>query len=273
MSEEKENRITQIGYSGIEEEMQKFNPEYKRLSLKEIQSLPPEKYQLFGTLLDDHFTLLLRSGSLDAVKKAQDYLRKQGFPVFGNQDTYGLDRVRNYFLSKNLPLNDVEMILKKTEEYLGIEEKKRQAIGKNKEGDYYFYFLPLKKDVKTYSDFKKGTYLDNLNVFAKDSHQSIDLIFAQLDNVVYGGLKLPGIASTDYYSAFYEAVNVQVLRGDKRNLYIASKVLQELAGEEKEVYELGLFQMFLVDKPIFAIDETEEIYLDFPNEVDESSLK
>ena len=83
MSEEKENKITQIGYSGIEEEMQKFNPEYKRLPLKEIQSLSPETYQLYGTLLDDHFTLLLRSGSLDAVKKAQDYLLKQGFPCSG----------------------------------------------------------------------------------------------------------------------------------------------------------------------------------------------
>lgn len=270
---ESENSILSVNYSALEEEMQKYNPDYKRLSVKEIAS-SPEPYKLFATLLDDHFTILLRSADKKAVKKAEDYLKKEGFLVFGSQDTYGFENVKNnYLYVKKLPPQDVDMTMKKTASYLGLDLNKHEEIGKNKEGDYFFYFLPIKEKVRTWVDFKNGHYLDDLNDIAKSSHQSIDLIFAQLDNVVYGGLKLPGIASKDFYSAFFEAVNVQTVNEDKRSLYITCKVLEQLASNEKEAREkLGLFQLFLVKEPIFSL-EPEETYLDFPNEVDESYLK
>ena len=269
-----DNQLTQVSFKEIEDEMQKFNPGYQRRSLQEIARAPQEEYQLYATMLDDHFTLLLRSQDKNAVLEAKKYLLQERFPVFGKEDTYGYDLVKEDFLfRKKLPKDDVDAAMKKAAEYLAIDPNHREDYGKNKEGDYYFYFLPLNTKVRSYSEFKKGLYLDHLNDLAKKSHQSIDLIFAQLDNVVYGGLKLPGIASPDFYSAFFEAVNVQVLKGDKRALYIASKVLMELSPEEKEVFDLGLFQMFLVDKPIFSMPEIEEIYLDFPNEVDEHVLE
>ena len=97
------------------------------------------------------------------------------------------------------------------------------------------------------------------------------MIFSPLDNGVYGGLKLPGIASKEYEEAYFEAVNVQVNKSDKRSLYIACKNLMQLVTEESELDEIGQFQMFMVEEDIFVEENIEEIYLDFPNEVDEKT--
>jgi hypothetical protein len=270
MDEKKE--LIAITFNEIEEEMRKYNPDFKKLSVKEISS-SPDAYQLFSTILDDHFTILLRSADKNDVMKAKVFLSKCGFVTLSSQDTFGLENVQqDYIEKKNLPANVVDATIRKTAEYLSLDIDHIKEIGKNKEGDYYFYFYPIKEDVPTWHEFKKRTYLDELNKLAKASHQSIDLIFAQLDNVVYGGLKLPGIASKEYEEAFFEAVNVQVNKRDKRSLFIACKNLMQLVSEESELSEIGQFQMFMVEEDIFVEEDIPEIYLDFPNEVDEKTF-
>ncbi len=262
--------LVEINFSDIEEEMRKYNKNFEKISLKKIsQNL--NDYQLFSTLLDDHFTVLVRCASKSAIKKAKDFLTKSGFVTIGSLDLYGFWNVKqDYLINKKLPLDIVNSTMEKVASYLKIDPNKNQEIGKNKEGDYYFYFYPVKEGVPTWVKFKQGPYLDELNKFAKEAKQSIDLIFAQMDNVVYGGLKIPGIASEEYQNAFFEAVNVQVNKSDKRSLYIAVKNILQLVDDESELSQLGLFQMFLVEKEIFVDYEYEEIYLDFPNEVDDA---
>ncbi len=109
-------------------------------------------------------------------------------------------------------------------------------------------------------------------MLAKKAESSIDLIFAQLDNAIYGGLKIPGVAIEKYREAFFEACNVQVGKSSIRELYIASKVLMELVSAEEELIDIGLFQMYMVDEPIFSQYDYEEIYLDFPNELMEEEI-
>lgn len=269
MADKKE--LVAISFHDIEEEMRKYNPDFKTLSVKEIAA-SADQYQLFSTLLDDHFTILLRSADKNAVLKAKLYLSKCGFVTLSSQDTFGLENVqREYIEKRSLPANVVDATIRKTAEYLSLDIDHIKEIGKNKEGDYYFYFYPIKDGVPTWNEFKKGTYLDELNKLAKASRQSIDMIFSQLDNVVYGGLKLPGIASKEYEEAYFEAVNVQVNKSDKRSLYIACKNLMQLVLEESELDEIGQFQMFMVEEDIFVEENIEEIYLDFPNEVDEKT--
>lgn len=268
----KNTELKRIKFRDLEEEMRKFNPDFKLLSVYEIAK-DPNRYHLFSTLLDDNFTILLRCQNENAVKKAKEYLRKNGFLTFGNLDTFGLERVRqDYVFNKKLPENVVFEVMKKVEEYLGWDFSKEKEFGKNKEGDYYFYFYPITSEIRTWVEFKESKHLTVLNSFAKEAHQSIDMIFSQLDNVVYGGLKLPGIASKEVEEAYFEAVNVQVVPSNARNLYIASKILTQLVKKEEEIDQLGLFQMFLVEKEIFSDSEAQEIYLDFPNEVDNSFL-
>lgn len=263
------SEMIEATFKDIELEMQKYNPNYEKWSLKKIATSLSE-YQLFSTKLDDHFTILLRSADKNSVLEAKRYLNRCGFITLGCLDTFGYNEVRSdYLINKKLPLDIVNQTMDKVAQYLNLDMKKNKEIGKNKEGDYYFYFYPIKKDVSTWLQFKQGPYLDELNRFAKASKQSIDLIFAQLDNVVYGGLKLPGIASKEYEEAYFEAVNVQINKSNKRNLFIAIKNLFELVEHEEELSSLGQFQMFLVDKEIFIEENIEEIYLDFPNEVDD----
>lgn len=269
---EKNRELKKIKFRDIEEEMQKYNPDFRLLSVFEIAK-DPNRYHLFSTLLDDHFTILLRCQNENAVKKAKEYLKKNGFLTFGNLDTFGLERVRQDYVShKNLPENVVFEVMKKVEEYLGLDLSKEEEFGRNKEGDFYFYFYPITKEIRTWVEFKESTNLTVLNSFAKEAHQSIDMIFSQLDNVVYGGLKLPGIASKEMEEAYFEAVNVQVNSSNPRHLYIASKILTQLVQKEEELNQLGLFQMFMVEKEIFSDSEAQEIYLDFPNEVDNRFL-
>ncbi len=262
--------LVPCSFMDIEEEMRKYNPDFKKIDIKDIVR-NPSSYKLFSTSLDDHFCILLRSQSKELVTLAKTFLKKSGFDVYGSIDRRGLDKVRDEYLKRNLPPSVVHETMKKTMEYLGVDLSKEKEIGCNLEKDYYFYFYPIKSDVRTWADFKKMTYLDELNVLAKKYASSIDLIFSQLDNVVYGGLKLPGIAIEKYHDAFFEACNVQVKKTDQRSLFIACSNLMELVSEEKELSEIGLFQMFMVEEEIFAEDRIEEIYLDFPNEITDDS--
>ncbi len=258
--------LTEINFHDIEVEMKKLSNSKKMLSLFEI-SQNKEGYSFRSTSLDDHFCILLRSKDYKTVLQAKLYLKTCGFEVYGNIDRKGLDSVKRELEMKNLPPEDVDSVMEVTSNYLNFDLKKEEDIGKNKEGDYYFYFYPIKKDVLTWHEFKRRTYLDELNVLAKKSESSIDLIFAQLDNVIYGGLKIPGVAIDEYRDAFFEACNVQVRRTSIRELFIASKILMELVSGEEELRDIGLFQMYMVEEPIFVQYDYEEIYLDFPNEL------
>lgn len=263
--------LVEINFHDIEAEMKKLSNSKKLLSVMEI-SQNKEGYSFHSTSLDDHFCILLRSKDYKAVMQAKLYLKTCGFEVYGNIDRKGLDAVKKELEMKNLPTQDIEAVMGVTANYLNVDLKKEEDIGKNKEGDFYFYFYPVKKDVPTWHEFKKRNYLDELNVLAKKAESSIDLIFAQLDNVIYGGLKIPGVAIEKYREAFFEACNVQVGKSSIRELYIASKVLMELVSAEEELIDIGLFQMYMVDEPIFAQYDYEEIYLDFPNELMEEEI-
>ncbi len=268
MDEKKADKktLTEINFHDIEVEMKKLSNSKKMLSLSEI-SQNSEGYSFHSTSLDDHFCILLRSKDEKTVLQAKMYLKMCGFEVYGNIDRRGLDTVRNELEMKKLPTEDVNAIMEVTSNYLNVDLKKEEDIGKNKEGDFYFYFYPIKKDVPTWHEFKRRTYLDELNSLAKKSESSIDLIFSQLDNVIYGGLRIPGVAIEKYRDAFFEACNVQVGKSSIRELYIASKILMELVSDEEELVDIGLFQMYMVDEPIFVQYDYEEIYLDFPNEL------
>ena len=257
-------------FSDIEEEMRKYNEDFKKIDVKDIAS-NPSRYKLFSTSLDDHFCLLLRSQSKEAVSLAKIFLKKNGFDVYGSIDRRGIDHVRDEYLKRGLPPSVVYETMRKTMEYLAIDLDKEKDIGVNEEGDYFFYFYPIKKDVVSWAEFKRRDYLDGLNQLAKKYKSSIDLIFSQLDNVVYGGLRIPGVAIEKYHEAFFEACNVQVRKSDQRSLFIACCNLMELVKQESELDEIGLFQMFLVDEEIFGEEKIEEIYLDFPNEINDDS--
>lgn len=268
-----DKKIVQIHIADIEEEMRKYNPSFEKLTIKEITK-DPSRYKLLSTTLDDHFTVLVRCASKDAILKAKDYLSKKGFNILGSLDTYGVDKIKENYIKQNaFPMDVINQTISKVCEYLKIDINEKKEIGQNKEDDYYFYFYPINNDCLTWYDFKKSTYLDKLNEFAKEASQSIDLIFSQLDNVVYGGLKLIGKASENLYDAYFEAVNVQVNKSNMRTLYIACKNILQLANNDDELSTLGCFQMFFVDEEIFYEEQIEEIYLDFPNEVDEEYFK
>lgn len=266
-----EKKLIECTFRDIEEEMRKYNPDFKKLSVSQIAA-SPERYHLFSTKLDDHFTILLRSQSLEAVSQARLYLSKCGFEVYGNMDLRGMEEVRKEYDKKKLPPSVVDETMRKVLEYLHLDLSNEKDIGQNEEKDYFFYFYPIKKDVPTWTEFKRRDFLDNLNTLAKKYSSSIDLIFSQLDNVIYGGLKIPGVAKKEYHDAFFEACNVQINRTDQRMLYIACRNLMELVSEEKELSEIGFFQMYLVDKEIFVEEKIEEIYLDFPNELMDDSF-
>lgn len=264
-------QIQMISFKEIETEMRKFNPDFSYLSVKEIAK-NPGFYKLAMTCLDDHFTVLVRSRSKTAIENAKRYLKKEGFLVYGNLDLHGYEISKESLRKKNTPENVIYEVMNKVASYLSLDLNKEEDIGKNSQGDYYFYFYPVTKKTPTWLDFKKGIYLDELNRFAKETRQSIDLIFSQLDNVLYGGLKLPGIACEKFKEAYFEAVNLQIEKDDPRKLFIACKLLMELVPEEKNLDEIGLLQMFFTEHPVFAEDKIEDIYLDFPNEVTEDSL-
>ena len=263
--------VSKINYRHLEEEMRKFHPSFEKLSIDEIVK-NPKLYELYSTALDDHFTILVRSADIKAIMEAKKYLMQKGFFVMGDRDIYGLTQIEEDYLKKGFPQKDIDSVLDKVKNYLGFDKKKEELIGKNKEGDYYFYFMPKNEKVNTWHEFKQETYLDELNLIAKKSQRSIDLIFSQLDNIIYGGLKLPGVAIEEYKEAYMEAVNVQVLKEDKREMFLACRILKQLADKEDDVFDLGLFQLLLCEEPIFAMEEIEEIYLDFPNEIDENTF-
>ena len=73
--------LVEINFSDIEEEMRKYNKNFEKISLKKI-SENLNDYQLFSTLLDDHFTILVRCASKSAVKKAKDFLTKAFSIIF-----------------------------------------------------------------------------------------------------------------------------------------------------------------------------------------------
>lgn len=257
-------------FSQIEEEMKKFHPEFKKLSLKEIAS-HPKTYKVMSSKLDDHFCVLVRSQDKKATSEAKKYLKKCGFKVYGNIDRYGIDMTRDQLLDYKMPVEDVDKTLNKALEYLHIDLSKEEDIGVNKEGDYYFYFYPIKEDVTTWTDFKKQDYLDNLNEFAKKYHSTIDLIFSQLDNVIFGGIRIPGVASEKFYHAYFEDCTLQIDESNPRSMFIAIKNILELVHDESELKEIGSLNIFMVEK-LFFQEDIEEIYLDYPNELDDDYL-
>lgn len=265
-----DKEFTRVTYKEIEDEMQKYHPDFKRLNVIDIAK-ESKTYEINSSLLDDHFTVLVRSSDKESILKAKEYLKSVGFKVFGSYDTYGIDAIRNdYILKGNFNIETINAVIEKVAKYSNIDLNNILDVGKNKEEDYYFYFYPIKEDVKTWTEFKQFNYLDKLNEFAKSSAKSIDLIFSQLDNVIYGGLKLPGIASDEFKDFYIEAINIQINKNDKRSLFITSKILTELVTGEEELTEYPIFQMLMYeDEPLFANYDIEEIYLDFPNEIDE----
>lgn len=265
------NIVTPITVEDILTSLIRFNTNIERWSLEKI-SQSSKAYKLFSTSLDDHFTICLRCESEEAIKESIKYLKNNSFKVIGSIDDFGLDNVMSELTNKNIYPEDVlNEVYKKTCKYLNIDPSKKKEYSKNVNDDFFFFFYPLNEEVKTWYGFKNSLHLIELNKIAKKYHKSIDLVFSQLDCLIYGGLKLPGIAIKQLEEAYFETCNIQIDKDNVRQLYNAVKIILELVPDTRKLIEIGKFQMNYVTSPIFDMD-SEDVYFDFPNEVDEKYM-
>ncbi len=260
------DNITQIDIDSLEKAYFALSQDTERKGFHDIASNEKrDKKSLYR--MDDFFTILVRSFDRNAVMSIRDLLRKEGFQTMSH-DTYGLDRVRNeYILQGVLSAEDIQNTLSKTaKDYLSTEYIHSDELQKNEEGDSFFYFFPIKRNIGSFMEFKKHDYLDRINEIAKKSRQSVDLVFSHVENRIFGGIRIPGIAKEEFHQAYFQTIGIQC-RKDIHEIASACCLLDELLDGKEDISPYDSFRIFFFeDEPVFY-EDPKETYFDYPNEI------
>lgn len=260
------DNIEQVDIDGLERAYFALSQDLEKKTFAEIASNAKKDKKMIYRM-EDFFTILVRTSDRKSALSIRNLLDKEGFLTMSH-DTYGLDRIRNeYILQGVLSPEDIQKTLDKAaKDYLQTEYIHSDELQKNEEGDTFFYFYPIKKGIHSFMDFKKHDYLDRINEMAKKSRQSVDLVFSQIENMIYGGIRIPGIAKEEFYHAYFQTVGIQC-RKDIHQIETACCLLKELLDSKEDVSPYDSFHVFFYDdEPVFY-EEPKETYFDYPNEI------